>query len=1352
MRLNDLGINNIESKLYEIFEQQTRAFKMSLSFSFVLRNVTDGTYRFFYGSNNNNLFDKPSVISDRDTFDRFILKLKSADILESIRAQRPNSKWAFHLVTNLIVTLNFLDFPIGSRVHLPTYILNHPSIIALARDRNHSRPYDDNLCFFRCLALHRGCHSKNLESATKHYFHQYHQWSGTKMCNFHGIDIGEIHNLEVWLETNITIFSIDEDSCAHLISRSHRRFESTLFLNLYKNHFSYITNIKKYCKCFRCGKCDRLFRSHYKLKVHTRRCNRNVRYIFPGGAYKTPPTIFQQLEEIGVVVPDQDRHFPYFATFDFECILDKMGSESPGNTDKLEWVSIHRPISVSCCSNVPNFEEEVCFVNADQKLLVEEFVTYLNELSDAAYQNLLQRYEYVFEQLDELIDNEGHESVTPEGVQAEEYCDEPIDDEGWINYLIERNEEKESLQKSGKRAVKSESESDMDKDSDSNSESDSDSDSNSESESDNDSDGESDNDSDGKQTKNKDENCQWSSRFERIKEAFDAYLQELPVIGFNSGKYDLNAVKRSFFEILIADEESKHKFSIKKNNSYLCIKTDKLKFLDILNYLAPGFSYDQFLKAYDSPVHKSFFPYEWFDHPDKLEYPSLPPYDCFYSQLSQCNVLEKEYTQFQKLLSEGHSDANVLRMMKLSSQPKTGEENYEELQCMWREQGMETFQDFLKMYNNRDVKPFVIALERLTDFYHSKGLDPFKSAMSVPGLASRYIFSTSEDSWFALLSEKNKDLFETFKNGICGGPSIVFNRYQEKGVTKIRDGKPCQSIIGYDANALYLWAISQDMPTGPMVRRMEADDFKPKGKEPIAVLWLEWMMKQHNCHIQHQMNYGEKRIGKYKIDGWSPQKPKTLFSFYGCHFHGCQSCCLDKESFNSHLNVPMKTLYKQTLKRKRDLISMGYNIIDIWECEFKREIKTNSELKEFINSFRRPLDNVFRLTLHDIIDNVLSGSLFGAVECDIHVPPTLREKFIEMAPIFKNVQISHEDIGEHMQEFAQQHGIHDKPIKSLIGSMFGEKILLATPLLKWYLEHGLELTRVYQIVEFKPKACFQTFADEVSDARRIGDSDPSKSIIADTSKLIGNSAYGCMLKNKEKYRNIKYADDSDTGLLVNDPFFRDLNPISDNCYEVEMAKKSIRFDMPTQIGFFILQYAKLRMLEFYFDFLDKFIDRSDFQYCYMDTDSAYVAFSSDNVEDLIKPEMREEYQKVKYDFFPRDDTPEHINYDKRTPGLFKEEYRGDGIICLSSKMYYCFSNSQKDKFSCKGVNKTQNSINRQRYLDVLVSGSPSSGTNTGFRVRDNQIMTYRQDRQAFTYFYPKRKVLNDGVSTIPLDI
>jgi hypothetical protein len=152
----------------------------------------------------------------------------------------------------------------------------------------------------------------------------------------------------------------------------------------------------------------------------------------------------------------------------------------------------------------------------------------------------------------------------------------------------------------------------------------------------------------------------------------------------------------------------------------------------------------------------------------------------------------------------------------------------------------------------------------------------------------------------------------------------------------------------------------------------------------------------------------------------------------------------------------------------------------------------------------------------------------------------------------------------------------------------------------------------------------------------------------------------------------------------------------------------------------------------------------------MDTDSAYMALSATSLEEVVKPEMQQRFRMEKKNWFPRDDTPEHAAYDKRTPGLFKTEFTGDGMIALCSKTYYCFG--KEDKFSCKGINKRTNQITKEKYMDVLLSKKSGSSTNRGFRSIDNQVYTYLQERAGFSYFYPKRKVLADGVSTIPLDI
>ena len=114
-------------------------------------------------------------------------------------------------------------------------------------------------------------------------------------------------------------------------------------------------------------------------------------------------------------------------------------------------------------------------------------------------------------------------------------------------------------------------------------------------------------------------------------------------------------------------------------------------------------------------------------------------------------------------------------------------------------------------------------------------------------------------------------------------------------------------------------------------------------------------------------------------------------------------------------------------------------------------------------------------------------------------------------------------------------------------------------------------------------------------------------------------------------------------------------------------------DLPLQIGVAVYHLAKLRMLQFYYDFIDKYIDRSDFELLEMDTDSNYFAFSEDNIDKIIKPHMREEYEKDKLNFLPSeseelhptfkvDDKPFTLAaYDKRTPGRFKVETKK--ILC-----------------------------------------------------------------------------------------
>ena len=94
-----------------------------------------------------------------------------------------------------------------------------------------------------------------------------------------------------------------------------------------------------------------------------------------------------------------------------------------------------------------------------------------------------------------------------------------------------------------------------------------------------------------------------------------------------------------------------------------------------------------------------------------------------------------------------------------------------------------------------------------------------------------------------------------------------------------------------------------------------------------------------------------------------------------------------------------------------------------------------------------------------------------------------------------------------------------KGIKKLLGVMKAKKILLYTPLIEWYLQHGLRLTAVHQLMEYEPGMSFSWFPEEVANARREADKDPLKKQLGNVAKLKGNSFYGKMTEDLGRHKS-----------------------------------------------------------------------------------------------------------------------------------------------------------------------------------------------------------------------------------------
>ena len=266
--------------------------------------------------------------------------------------------------------------------------------------------------------------------------------------------------------------------------------------------------------------------------------------------------------------------------------------------------------------------------------------------------------------------------------------------------------------------------------------------------------------------------------------------------------------------------------------------------------------------------------------------------------------------------------------------------------------------------------------------------------------------------------------------------------------------------------------------------------------------------------------------------------------------------------------------------------------------------------------------------------------------------------------------------------------------------------------------------------------------------------------------------------DKSKYRRVCYAVGHDQAkLIANKKEYRSMSMLTEDLYEIEMDKNRYIQDLPIVIGFMVLQYAKMRMLEFHYDFLMTYFDPAGIQQVQMDTDSSYFALAAKSLEDLFKnKEMEQKYRKAVYGsckdknyvpnadngFLTRSCHDECKQIDNLTPGFFKLECDFTCIVALCSKCYACEHSERMDdfKFSSKGLNKRSviDGVEKERisvvslYKRVLDSGIKESVTNRGIRIFGNNVMTYSQKRAGLSFFYIKRIVEEDGISTRPLDV
>ena len=996
---------DIERQLDFVFSEQDHAFKINFSVGLILEHTSnaDEELRYFKPAANVRMLDSPIAVWNRESLARAIREIQEKNINEYVKTLRPNSKYAIRFITQIEYYIYTTKFLLGTHTLLPSFVRDKKCILTRSKD-SHGKVYEPNLCFFTALAQARRKHEgaarmrnvipDSISLLRKWYNYLVERGEEDEEMSFEefrhefgGVSLSDFPYLEDCFEISINVFSLTSKDECKVMFISTKRYKETLNMNMFFNHLNLILDFKIFAKRYVCQICNKMFKNFQALKRHGSSCMWKTRYIFPGGYYRQKVSIFEEMEDLGVYVPENQRVYDFFAVWDLESCLEKVPIV---DEKKLTYTHIHRPISCSIASNVPGHTEAHCIVTDDQQDLVTQMFEKFLEIWNSATVLSYRKWGGYLTMLKQKI-AKVEEALSREQQQNRSEGEERSDGGENIDQLLS--------QCSG-----SDEENDEDEE----------------------------NEGEGMEEEKKKKKIIFPSecllsQLTDVLTRFEQYLQQFVILSFNGSRYDAPLIKSEMSRYLFEQrefgercelEEAGEKINcyirpmgkptlIKRGNHYSMISNAYFKFLDITNYLPPATSYANFLKSMEIEEKKFFFPYEFLTSYEKLNQSFLPPYPSqeWYSALKNVDLLNHDYEQWERSGQRGNP-------------PKTGQENYEMIKETWNENGWTSMRDYLVYYNNCDTIPFVTAVSKLIEMYGVQDVDIFKQTISVPGLARIRMMkhAKQEGVLFSLFDKENRDLYHMFKSQLVAGPSIIFTRYQEEGVTPLRpdSNEICKSIYGYDVNSLYLYCIGGEMPTGDIVRRQRENNFTPCYNTRYSMMyrWLRYMEEKDNVKIRSRITNGKEcKIGPFYVDGTAtlPDGRMRIYEFNGCYWHR-HNCSLNKHKTSKK----DKEILERTIAREQFLKKCGFEVKTIWECEFRKLEKEIPSIQEQTDEFLSPFTKKNRkcVTEAQLMQGVMSGELSGFMLVDIEVPIEKKEIFKDFPPIFANQSIGFESIGK----------------------------------------------------------------------------------------------------------------------------------------------------------------------------------------------------------------------------------------------------------------------------------------------------------------------------------------------------
>ena len=248
IKFDRFGGLNLESSIADqinrsIEERVRSRFKLEITSWIQLQNIEDGSMMDWY---NTDLGESPwfeTLVAARE----WVSRQEEARLANP---DRPNTKWSYELTKSVYVKVILDRHPLFLGLgRLPDWLRNKHGVLSLDT-------YDDNLCLFRCIAVHWGATPKRNMRKTceleKAFFTQ-RPGLRNRLTDKH------LSLLENHFKQGIAAYTVQPNGdfiLTHVPANYDQVGRPLLNMGLYDGHAFLITDLKQVAGTYTCGECQ----------------------------------------------------------------------------------------------------------------------------------------------------------------------------------------------------------------------------------------------------------------------------------------------------------------------------------------------------------------------------------------------------------------------------------------------------------------------------------------------------------------------------------------------------------------------------------------------------------------------------------------------------------------------------------------------------------------------------------------------------------------------------------------------------------------------------------------------------------------------------------------------------------------------------------------------------------------------------------------------------------------------------------------------------------------------------------------------------------------------------------------